>query len=178
MTVGIIDHRGTKLYFLPLSFCTTPGDLHPVRITTNKETRASESKEETLSPEKRGFHKCWATNLSSSFLTSLTSCKADKVGTLFFTLRLGIITESATARANGSRKGTPSHIHSIFKPTEGLDDWVTSEHTLGKRLIATSPPPFEEGGISKEKKKKELRPTAALWYGSGMEQRPLLHRTR
>lgn len=78
------------MFFLQLSYHTTRGNEIGT-ITTNKETRASESKEEPLSPEKRGFNKWWATKVSSSFLTPLTSGKVDKVGTLVFTLTLGIM---------------------------------------------------------------------------------------
>lgn len=37
------------------------------------------------------LHEANGGKVSSSFLTPLTSCKADKVGTLVFTLRLGIM---------------------------------------------------------------------------------------
>ncbi|KAK4412076.1 hypothetical protein Salat_2972900 [Sesamum alatum] len=48
-------------------------------------------KRKPYSPRRGGFNKWWATKVSSSFFTPLTSCKADKVGTLVFTLRLGIM---------------------------------------------------------------------------------------
>ncbi|KAM7249895.1 hypothetical protein ACFE04_019674 [Oxalis oulophora] len=47
-----------------------PNELYTVAyVGMKKGTRASESKEEPLSPSSRGFNKCWATKVSSSFLT-------------------------------------------------------------------------------------------------------------